>query len=177
MLFRSILDSDDQLRMIKKIVRALELDDTRWVPKDIQYFINAQKDEGRRPKALGDDGDPTRRTMIRVYQAYEDACQKNGVIDFAELLLRSFETLRDNPMLLEHYQRRFRHVLVDEFQDTNAIQYQWIRLLVGRDSMPFVVGDDDQSIYGWRGARVENIQRFQRDYPGTAVFQIGRAHV
>ena len=167
-----ILDSDDQLRMIKKIVKALELDDTRWVPKDIQYFINAQKDEGRRPKALGDDGDPTRRTMIRVYQAYEDACQKNGVIDFAELLLRSFETLRDFPPLLEHYQRRFRHVLVDEFQDTNAIQYQWIRLLAGRDSMPFVVGDDDQSIYGWRGARVENIQRFQRDYPGTAVFRL-----
>jgi DNA helicase-2/ATP-dependent DNA helicase PcrA len=167
-----ILDSDDQLRMIKKIVKALELDDTRWVPKEIQYFINAQKDEGRRPKALGDDGDPTRRTMIRVYQAYEDACQKNGVIDFAELLLRSFETLRDHASLLEHYQRRFRHVLVDEFQDTNAIQYQWIRLLAGRDSMPFVVGDDDQSIYGWRGARVENIQRYQRDYPGTIVFRL-----
>jgi DNA helicase II / ATP-dependent DNA helicase PcrA len=167
-----ILDSDDQLRLIKKVVKALELDDTRWVPKDLQYFINAQKDEGRRPKSLGDDGDPTRRTMIKVYSAYEDACQKNGVIDFAELLLRSFEILRDFPPLLDHYQRRFRHVLVDEFQDTNAIQYQWVRLLAGRDSMPFVVGDDDQSIYGWRGARVENIQRYQRDYPGTTVFRL-----
>jgi DNA helicase II / ATP-dependent DNA helicase PcrA len=167
-----ILDSDDQLRLVKKVVKALELDDTRWVPKDLQYFINAQKDEGRRPKALGDDGDPTRRTMIKVYSAYEEACKKNGVIDFAELLLRSFEILRDFPPLLEHYQKRFRHVLVDEFQDTNAIQYQWVQLLAGRDSMPFVVGDDDQSIYGWRGARVENIQRYQRDYPGTTVFRL-----
>jgi DNA helicase-2/ATP-dependent DNA helicase PcrA len=167
-----ILDSDDQLRVVKKVIKALELDDTRWVPKDIQYFINAQKDEGRRPKSLGDDGDPTRRTLIKVYAAYEAACQKNGVIDFAELLLRSFEILRDVPQLLEHYQQRFRHVLVDEFQDTNAIQYQWVQLLAGRDSMPFVVGDDDQSIYGWRGAKVENIHRFQRDYPGTTVFRL-----
>ncbi len=167
-----ILDSDDQLRVVKKVVKALELDDTRWVPKDLQYFINGQKDEGRRPKALSDDGDQTRRTMIRVYQAYEDACQRAGVIDFAELLLRSFELWRDHPDLLAHYQRRFRHVLVDEFQDTNSIQYQWVRLLAGRESLPFVVGDDDQSIYGWRGARVENIQRYQRDFPGTTVFRL-----
>lgn len=167
-----ILDSDDQLRVVKKVVKALELDDTRWVPKDLQYFINGQKDEGRRPKALSDDGDPTRRTMIRVYAAYEDACQRAGVIDFAELLLRSFELWRDHADLLAHYQRRFRHVLVDEFQDTNSIQYQWVRLLAGRESLPFVVGDDDQSIYGWRGARVENIQRYQRDFPGTTVFRL-----
>jgi DNA helicase II / ATP-dependent DNA helicase PcrA len=167
-----ILDSDDQLRVVKKVVKALELDDTRWVPKDLQYFINGQKDEGRRPKALADDGDPTRRTMIRVYAAYEDACQRTGVIDFAELLLRSFELWRDHADLLAHYQRRFRHVLVDEFQDTNSIQYQWIRLLAGKESLPFVVGDDDQSIYGWRGARVENIQRYQRDFPGTTVYRL-----
>jgi DNA helicase II / ATP-dependent DNA helicase PcrA len=167
-----ILDSDDQLRLVKKVVKALELDDTRWVPRELQYFINAQKDEGRRPAALADEGDQTRQMMIRVYAAYEDACRRSGVVDFAELLLRSFELWRDNAELLAHYQRRFQHILVDEFQDTNAIQYGWVKLLAGRDSVPFVVGDDDQSIYGWRGARVENIQRFQRDFPGTKVFRL-----
>jgi len=167
-----ILDSEDQLRVVRKVARALELDEARWPPKDLQYFINAQKDEGRRPAALADEGDPTRRMMIKVYAAYEDACRRAGVVDFAELLLRSFELWRDQPQLLEHYQRRFRHVLVDEFQDTNAIQYQWVRLLAGPDSLPFVVGDDDQSIYGWRGAKVENIRRFQRDFPGTTVFRL-----
>ena len=167
-----ILDSDDQLRLVKKVVRALELDETRWVPKDLQYFINAQKDEGRRPAALSDDGDGTRRVMIKVYAAYEDACRRSGVVDFAELLLRSFELWRDNPELRAHYQRRFRHVLVDEFQDTNSIQYQWLKMLAGPESLPFVVGDDDQSIYGWRGARVENIQRYQRDFPGTTVYRL-----
>ena len=167
-----ILDSDDQLRVIKKVIKAMELDDTRWVPKELQYFINAQKDEGRRPKNLSDEGDPTRQTMIKVYAAYEAACQRAGVVDFAELLLRSFELWRDQPELLDFYQRRFRHVLVDEFQDTNAIQYQWVKLLAGKQSIPFVVGDDDQSIYGWRGARVENIQRYQRDFPGTRVFRL-----
>jgi len=167
-----ILDSDDQLRVIKKVVKALELDDARWVPKELQYFINAQKDEGRRPKNLSDEGDPTRQTMIKVYAAYEAACQRAGVVDFAELLLRSFELWRDRPELLDFYQRRFQHVLVDEFQDTNSIQYQWVRLLAGKQSVPFVVGDDDQSIYGWRGARVENIQRYQRDFPGTRLFRL-----
>ncbi len=167
-----ILDSDDQLRVIKKVIKAMELDDARWVPKELQYFINAQKDEGRRPKNLSDEGDPTRQTMIKVYAAYEAACQRAGVVDFAELLLRSFELWRDQPELLDFYQRRFRHVLVDEFQDTNAIQYQWVKLLAGKQSIPFVVGDDDQSIYGWRGARVENIQRYQRDFPGTRVFRL-----
>ena len=167
-----ILDSEDQLRVVKKVVRALELDDTRWVPRDLQYFINAQKDEGRRPAALAADGDATRQVMIKVYAAYEDACRRTGVVDFAELLLRSFELWRDQPALLAHYQKRFRHVLVDEFQDTNAIQYQWVRLLAGPESLPFVVGDDDQSIYGWRGARVENILKYQRDFPGTTVFRL-----
>ena len=167
-----ILDSEDQLRLVKKVVKALELDDTRWVPKDLQYFINAQKDEGRRPAALADEGDATRRVMIKVYAAYEDACRRAGVVDFAELLLRSYELWHEQPALLAHYRRRFRHVLVDEFQDTNAIQYQWLRTLAGPESLPFVVGDDDQSIYGWRGARVENIQRFQRDFPGTTVFRL-----
>jgi DNA helicase-2/ATP-dependent DNA helicase PcrA len=167
-----ILDSEDQLRLVKKVVRGMELDETRWVPKDVQYFINKEKDEGRRPHHLADEGDPTRRQMLKIYAQYEDQCRRAGVVDFAELLLRSFELWKEQPTLLEHYQRRFRHILVDEFQDTNAIQYAWIRALAGRESMPFIVGDDDQSIYGWRGAKVENIQRFQRDFPGTTVFRL-----
>src|SRR5882724_676805 len=167
-----ILDSEDQLRQVRKVLRALELDDTRWVPKDVQYFINARKDEGLRPALLQDEGDATRRMMIRIYASYQDACERAGVVDFAELLLRSFELWRDHPALLAHYQRRFRHVLVDEFQDTNGIQYAWVRLLAGQGSLPFVVGDDDQSIYGWRGARIENILRFQKDFPGTTVFRL-----
>ena len=167
-----ILDSEDQLRLIRKVLRALELDDTRWVPKDVQYFINARKDEGLRPAQLAADDDATRRVLIRVYAAYEDACRRAGVVDFAELLLRSFELWRDAPALLAHYQRRFRHVLVDEFQDTNGIQYAWVRLLAGPGSLPFVVGDDDQSIYGWRGARIENILRFQKDFAGTTLFRL-----
>ncbi len=167
-----ILDSDDQLRMIKKLVKAQKLDDTRWVPREIQWFINSNKDEGRRPKVLKDGDDPTRRQLIRLYQDYEDACQRAGVVDFAELLLRAFELWRDRPDLLRHYQTRFQHVLVDEFQDTNAIQYAWTKLLAGADGAPFVVGDDDQSIYRWRGARVENLQQFRRDFPKTTLCRL-----
>jgi len=167
-----ILDAEDQLRLLRKVLKALDLDETRWVPREIVWFINAQKDEGLRPKQLKDHGDPTRREFVRVYQAYQDACERAGVVDFAELLLRAYETLRDRPELLAHYRGRFRHLLVDEFQDTNLIQYAWLRLLAGERGVPFVVGDDDQSIYGWRGARIENLQQFQRDYPGTTLFRL-----
>ncbi len=167
-----IIDSDDQLRLIKRLLKNLEMDDSRWVPKEIQWFINAQKDEGLRPQHLDDDGDPNRRQMISLYGSYEEVCQRGGLVDFAELLLRAHELLRDNKELLEHYQRRFQHLLVDEFQDTNAIQYAWLRLLAGKTGVPFVVGDDDQSIYRWRGARVEHIQRFQQDFPGTRVVKL-----
>ncbi len=167
-----ILDSDDQLRIIKKMVKAQELDESRWVPKEIQYFINNNKDEGWRPKQLKDGNDPTRRQLIRLYQDYEDICQRNGVVDFAELLLRAFELWRDQPEIVRHYRNRFRHVLVDEFQDTNNIQYNWIRLLVGSSGAPFVVGDDDQSIYRWRGARVENLAQFQRDFPTAKLVRL-----
>ena len=128
-----ILDSEDQARLLRKVLKALDLDETRWVPREVQWFINAQKDEGLRPKHIKDDGDPTRRQLIKIYQAYEEACQRAGVVDFAELLLRAFELWRDNPALLQHYRTRFRHVLVDEFQDTNAIQYKWLGLLAGTD--------------------------------------------
>ncbi len=134
-----ILDSEDQLRLIKKVVKALELDETRFVPREVQYFINKHKDEGRRPAQLKDGGDPTERTLIRLYVEYEQVCARQGAVDFAELLLRAFELWRDNPELLRHYRARFPHVLVDEFQDTNSIQYAWIRLLVGTTGFPFVV--------------------------------------
>jgi len=160
-----ILDGEDQLRLIKKLLKGLALDEERWPPRDVQYFINKHKDEGRRPGVLKDNGDPTEKQLIRLYVEYEEACRRAGVVDFAELLLRAFELWRDNAELLQHYRRRFRHVLVDEFQDTNAIQYGWLKLLVGSEGVPFAVGDDDQSIYRWRGARVENLQRFRSDFP------------
>ena len=168
-----IIDSDDQLRLIKRLLRNLEIDDSRWVPKEIQWFINAQKDEGLRPQHLDDERDPNRRQMISLYAAYEELCDRGGLVDFAELLLRAHELWRDNPELLDHYRRRFQHLLVDEFQDTNAIQYAWLRLLAGdKDAIPFVVGDDDQSIYRWRGARVEHIHQFQRDFPTAQVVKL-----
>ena len=141
-----ILDSDDQSRLLRKVLKSLDLDETRWVPREILWFINAQKDEGHRPKHIKDDGDSTRRQLIKIYQSYEEACQRAGVVDFAELLLRSYELWRDNPALLQHYRTRFRHVLVDEFQDTNAIQYKWLTLLAGPEGIPFAVGDDDQCL-------------------------------
>jgi len=167
-----IIDSDDQLRLIKRLLKSLEIDDSLRVPKEIQWFINGQKDEGLRPQHLDDEGDPNRRQQISLYQSYEEICQRGGLVDFAELLLRAHELLRDNAALLEHYRRRFRHLLVDEFQDTNAIQYAWLRLLAGDNGVPFVVGDDDQSIYRWRGARVEHIHRFQKDFPGTQIVKL-----
>jgi DNA helicase-2/ATP-dependent DNA helicase PcrA len=167
-----ILDGEDQQRLVKKIIRGLNLDDTRWVPREVAWFINAQKDEGLRPKHLKDDGDPTRRQLIKLYEAYEDACRRNGVVDFAELLLRCYEILREAPGLGEHYRARFRHVLVDEFQDTNTIQYNWMKALVGSTSVPYVVGDDDQSIYRWRGARVENLQQYRKDFHDVQLFRL-----
>ena len=168
-----IIDADDQLRLIKRLLKNLEIDDSRWVPREIQWFINAQKDEGLRPQHLDDDRDPNRRQMIALYAAYQEVCERGGLVDFAELLLRAHELWRDNPELLAHYQRRFSHLLVDEFQDTNAIQYAWLRLLAGDNAaIPFVVGDDDQSIYRWRGARVEHIHRFQRDFPNATVVKL-----
>jgi DNA helicase-2/ATP-dependent DNA helicase PcrA len=167
-----IIDADDQLRIIKRLVKNLELDDDRWAPREIQWFINAQKDEGLRPQHLDDEGDSNRRQFISFYQSYQEVCDRGGLVDFAELLLRAHELWRDHPEVLQHYQKRFRHLLVDEFQDTNAIQYAWLRLLAGRDGVPFVVGDDDQSIYRWRGARVEHIYQFQKDFPGTSVVKL-----
>jgi DNA helicase-2/ATP-dependent DNA helicase PcrA len=167
-----ILDSDDQQRLVKRIIKANDLDESRWEPREVQWFINSNKDEGRRPKDLKAGNDPTRAQMIRLYGLYEEACARASVLDFAELLLRAYELWRDRPELLAHYRQRFRHVLVDEFQDTNSIQYAWLRLIAGPDGHPFAVGDDDQSIYRWRGARVENLQQYRRDYPGAQLHRL-----
>ena len=167
-----IIDSDDQLRMVKRVMRGLQLDEKLWPAKQSQWFINNKKDEGIRPQYIEDKNDPTTRQLTEVYSLYEEACQRSGVIDFAEMLLRSLELLRDNADILQHYQQRFQHILVDEFQDTNTLQYAWIRLLAGTNTIPFVVGDDDQSIYGWRGAKIEHIQNFSRDFPQTQVIKL-----
>jgi DNA helicase-2/ATP-dependent DNA helicase PcrA len=168
-----ILDSDDQFRQLKRIHRELELDDSRWPPRQSQYFINGHKDEGRRAAHIDDfGGDLYLSTMLKVYRRYEEVCRQQGVIDFAELLLRALELWRDNPAILDHYQQRFKHVLVDEFQDTNAVQYAWLRLLSSKGMAVTAVGDDDQSIYGWRGARIENIQQFSKDIPNTQIVRL-----
>ncbi len=166
-----ILDSDDQHRMIKRIMKGLELDESKWPVKQAQWFINARKDEGLRANKIQDSGDLTTRQLLRVYLTYEAACERAGVVDFAELLLRSLELLRNNEDILVHYRHRFKHVLVDEFQDTNSIQYDWLKLLAGKNPV-FAVGDDDQSIYGWRGARIENIFSFSKDYADTQTFRL-----
>ncbi len=167
-----ILDGDDQLRMIKRIVRSLELDEAHYPPKQVQWFINGHKDEGRRPQHIDDQQDATTAQYVRIYSAYEAACERTGAVDFAELLLRALETLRDNKALLATYQQRYAHLLIDEFQDTNAIQYAWVKLLAGDTGSVFAVGDDDQSIYAWRGARVENILNFNKDLPSANVVRL-----
>ncbi len=164
-----VLDSDDQQRLVKRIVRALELDEKRWPPKQFLWYINGKKDEGLRPNHIETHYDPTEQMFVKVYKAYQEACDRAGLVDFAELLLRAHELWLNNPELLAHYQQRFRHILVDEFQDTNAIQYAWLNILGLKQSRVMIVGDDDQSIYGWRGAKIENIQRFVQDFDAQTI--------
>ena len=159
-----ILDGDDQLRLIKRINRSLKIDEDKWPAKQCQWYINSQKDEGLRAGNIDHFEDDYTKTMLEVYKAYEEACDRGGMIDFGEILLRAHELWLKNPQVLEHYQRRFKHILVDEFQDTNSIQYAWLRVLAGTQNQLMVVGDDDQSIYGWRGAKIENIQQFNVDF-------------
>lgn len=167
-----ILDSDDQLRIIKRITRALQLDEQKWPPRQAQWYINSKKDEGLRPAYIDPGYDPFEKTMLTIYQAYHDYCEQVGVVDFGELLLRAHELLLKRPDILQHYQQRFRYILVDEFQDTNAIQYAWLRLLSEHQDKLMVVGDDDQSIYGWRGARIENIRQFSTDFPQAKTIRL-----
>lgn len=160
-----IMDADDQKRMMKRVMREMELDDGSWPPREMCWWVNKKKEEAIRPQHMHAGEDDLEAVRIRVYQAYENMCARTGQIDFAEMLLRAHELWLNNPHLLAHYQRRFQHVLVDEFQDTNTIQYAWLRLLLGKTGTPFVVGDDDQSIYRWRGAKVEHLQRVSKDFP------------
>ena len=168
----AILDSEDQFRLLKRLIRELGLDEEKFPARQAQWFINDKKDQGLRPRHLDSGQDYQEKKLIEVYQAYETTCQRNGVVDFAELLLRAHELWLSHPEILAHYRRRFRHILVDEFQDTTAIQYAWIRLLAGDDGQVFAVGDDDQSIYGWRGAKVENLHQFQRELQGVQLIRL-----
>ena len=166
-----ILDVTDQLAAIKRLIKANGVDDEKYPPRDVQRFINGAKEEGLRPADV-EAYDAHRRRLIEIYQLYEAQCQREGVVDFAELLLRAYELLSRNAPVREHYQRRFRHILVDEFQDTNTLQYKWLRLLAGGGAAIFAVGDDDQSIYAFRGANVGNMADFERDYAHGTVIRL-----
>jgi len=165
-----ILDSQDQLAAVKRVLKAMNVDDERFPPKQVQYFISGAKEEGKRSGEVEIPDDFSRR-CAEIYAAYDEQCQREGVVDFAELLLRTYELLSRNEILREHYQNRFRHILVDEFQDTNRLQYRWLKLLAGHGAsrreagnVVFAVGDDDQSIYAFRGANVGNMAEFERDF-------------
>ena len=168
----AILDSEDQYRVIKRVSKSMGLDDTKWPPRQIQWFINKQKDECRRSKDVETSDDYFAEKMNEVYRAYEELCERESLVDFGELILRTYLLLKSNKGVLDHYQKRFRHILVDEFQDTNEVQYQFLRLLCESDSHIMSVGDDDQSIYGWRGAKSENINRFTKDYKNTEIIRL-----
>ncbi|AAF93366.1 TPA: DNA helicase II [Vibrio cholerae] len=166
-----IIDSDDQQRLLKRLIKAHNLDDKQWPARQVAWWINNQKDEGLRPTHIN-AFDPVTQTYLKLYTAYQEACDRAGLVDFAEILLRALELLRGNQHIREHYQARFKHILVDEFQDTNAIQYAWLRMMAGAQSNVMIVGDDDQSIYGWRGARVENIEKFTREFPSVNTIRL-----
>lgn len=167
-----IMDSEDQHRALKRVIREMGLDEKRWVPREAQWWINARKDEGLRAENIEHKNDTFLRHMVEIYREYEAMCQRNGSLDFAELLLRAYELWVKRPDILMHYQQRFQNILVDEFQDTNTIQYAWIKILAGNAANVFVVGDDDQSIYGWRGAQIENIYKFSKDYKNASNFRL-----
>ena len=176
-----ILDAGDQVSAVKRVIKSLNLDEERFVPKQVARFVAGEKEEGRRPRDV-EVRDEHGRKLLQVYEAYEAQCEREGVVDFAELLLRSYELMRDNDPLREHYRRRFRHLLVDEFQDTNTLQYAWLKMFAppsaaaAASGLPpqgvFAVGDDDQSIYAFRGARVGNMADFEREYRVRRVIKL-----
>lgn len=159
-----IMDSEDQLRLMKRLLKLHNYDEKMYPPKQACWYINHKKDDGLRPDMIDDMNDRQEQEWIRIYKIYQDTCDRSGLVDFAEILLRAYELFLKKPLILQSYQRRFQQILVDEFQDTNNIQYAWIKLLAGETGKVMIVGDDDQSIYGWRGAQIENIQRFLDDF-------------
>lgn len=167
-----IIDSDDQQRLLKRLIKAQNLDEKQWPARQVAWWINGKKDEGLRPAHIDAYHDPVTKTYLQLYTAYQEACDRAGLVDFAEILLRAHELLRDNKFVREHYQARFKHILVDEFQDTNNIQYAWLRMMTGPECHVMIVGDDDQSIYGWRGAKVENIEKFTREFPSVTTIRL-----
>ncbi|EIV8646407.1 DNA helicase II [Vibrio parahaemolyticus] len=167
-----IIDSDDQQRLLKRLIKAQNLDEKQWPARQVAWWINGKKDEGLRPVHIDAYYDPVTKTYLQLYTAYQEACDRAGLVDFAEILLRAHELLRDNKFVREHYQARFKHILVDEFQDTNNIQYAWLRMMAGPECHVMIVGDDDQSIYGWRGAKVENIEKFTREFPSVTTIRL-----
>ncbi len=167
-----ILDSDDQYRLIRRCLNELEIDEKQWPPRTIQAYINDQKNEGLRPSEIDDMGDYNVQVFLKVYSHYDDHCRRAGLVDFSEMLVRAHELLLDNDDLRAKYQQRFSHILVDEFQDTNSIQSAFIQILVGTKNNVMVVGDDDQSIYAWRGARVDHILDFQSLYPKAEQYKL-----
>ncbi|TOK18943.1 DNA helicase II [Vibrio parahaemolyticus] len=167
-----IIDSDDQQRLVKRLIKAQNLDEKQWPARQVAWWINGKKDEGLRPAHIDAYHDPVTKTYLQLYTAYQEACDRAGLVDFAEILLRAHELLRDNKFVREHYQARFKHILVDEFQDTNNIQYAWLRMMAGPECHVMIVGDDDQSIYGWRGAKVENIEKFTREFPSVTTIRL-----
>ena len=167
-----IIDSDDQYRLIRRILADLDLDEAYWPPRQMQWMINQHKEEARRAHHLPASDDYHQQTLYRVYTSYEETCQRLGLVDFAEILLRTLELFRNNQTIRETWQKRFQHVLVDEFQDTNTIQYQWLQILSAGHKNLFAVGDDDQSIYGWRGARVENLLTFEQDFAAARIVRL-----
>jgi DNA helicase-2/ATP-dependent DNA helicase PcrA len=168
----TILDSDDQLRIIKRISKELDLDEASWPARQSQWQINSWKDEGFRNNLVDDKGDFFKETINKIYKEYEAVCLRDNLVDFGELLLRSFEVIRDNASVRSFFHSRFQSILVDEFQDTNTIQYNWLLEIASKETSITAVGDDDQSIYGWRGAKVENVDSFTKTFDDTEIIRL-----
>jgi DNA helicase-2/ATP-dependent DNA helicase PcrA len=167
-----ILDAQDQFRIVKRLMKENGVDEKKLKIKEVQWFINKNKDNGKLPQDIDVGYDYAKKQKVKVYDLYENFVQANDLVDFAGLLVKSFELLKNNHSLLNHYQNKFHHILVDEFQDTNQIQYQFIKILHNQNNHVFCVGDDDQSIYGWRGAKIENIQKLENDFKPIQVIKL-----
>ena len=168
----TVLDAEDQLRVIKRICKDNNLEESSWPAKQIQWQINSWKDAGKRPKNVDDSKDFYAETVKKIYSQYDEICKKDSLVDFAELLLKSYELLKTNKKVRDFFHRRFRHILIDEFQDTNVIQYAWLNEVASKEASITAVGDDDQSIYGWRGAKVGHLEDFKTKHKQNATIRL-----